>query len=475
MAEKQINVALATVDFSHASSWAAVPLKGQRIGIQELDPDAPQHLREYEGDGISPLAELVALGRYRPSIAEVNAAIAALDSVPGGDTITVIGAGQSLANGLYVRNDAATVTSFTPVPGSPIYQNGNVLILLANGSPDNWFIYNEDTLTGYYVGSDHPADPRDVTSWASLESGYDPAPTVTGGTSTIAAALAAKASISYVDTSIANAKVGLWNDRGNHDASGNDWPASGGSGTAGAILKGDVWTVSVAGTLGGAAVDIGDTVRAKVDAPGTTAGNWAIAETNVQQATESARGTLKVARSVDMESPTTTNDVDAVTPKKWYEGFTAALGTTGFRNAVRGVLLDGLSVASAAAVTAADSILVAIGKLQAQVTALRTIGTSGMIEVAKNKSYVLIYKTAFPGTVLNMQVVCDTGGTVTAAVKINGTAITGISAVSVSSTPATATATAANTYAAGATVELTLSANASAKNVRWTLAMLRTL
>lgn len=204
-------------------------------------------------------------------------------------------------------------------------------------------------------------------------------------------------------------------------------------------------------------------------------GDRAYADGITEQATESERGTLKVARSVDMESPTTTNDVDAVTPKKWYEGFTAALGTTGFRNAVRGVLLDGLSVASSAAVTAADSILVAIGKLQAQVTALRTIGTSGMIEVAKNKSYVLIYKTASPGTVVNMQVVCDTGGTVTAAVKINGTAITGISAVSVSSTPATATATAANTYAAGATVELTLSANASAKNVRWTLEMLRTL
>jgi hypothetical protein len=75
--------------------------------------------------------------------------------------------------------------------------------------------------------------------------------------------------------------VGLWDDRGNYDASGNAFPSSGGSGTAGAILKGDVWTISVAGTLGGVEVAAGDTVRALVDTPGTTASNWAIAETNL--------------------------------------------------------------------------------------------------------------------------------------------------------------------------------------------------
>lgn len=72
--------------------------------------------------------------------------------------------------------------------------------------------------------------------------------------------------------------VGLWDDRGNYDASGNVFPSSGGSGTVGAIVKGDIWTISVAGILGGTAVRIGDTVRAKVDSPGSTAGNWAIQE-----------------------------------------------------------------------------------------------------------------------------------------------------------------------------------------------------
>lgn len=86
--------------------------------------------------------------------------------------------------------------------------------------------------------------------------------------------VAAKA---YADTLV----VGLVDDRGNYDASVNTFPASGGSGTAGAILKGDLWTVSVAGTLGGTPVTAGDLVRALVDTPGQTAANWAVTENNI--------------------------------------------------------------------------------------------------------------------------------------------------------------------------------------------------
>ena len=76
--------------------------------------------------------------------------------------------------------------------------------------------------------------------------------------------------------------VGLWDDRGVFDASVNAYPSSGGSGTAGAILKGDIWTVSVAGTLPTAQlVEIGDVVRAVVDTPGNTQANWAIQQNNI--------------------------------------------------------------------------------------------------------------------------------------------------------------------------------------------------
>lgn len=78
--------------------------------------------------------------------------------------------------------------------------------------------------------------------------------------------------------------VGLWDDRGNFDASVDAYPSSGGSGTAGAILKGDIWTVSnlAGGTMPtGQVVNKGDTIRALVDTPGNTQANWAIGENNI--------------------------------------------------------------------------------------------------------------------------------------------------------------------------------------------------
>ena len=75
--------------------------------------------------------------------------------------------------------------------------------------------------------------------------------------------------------------VGLLDDRGDYYASVNTFPAAGGSGSAGAIKKGDVWLITVAGTLGGSAVEAGDVIRARIDTPGQTAGNWTITERNL--------------------------------------------------------------------------------------------------------------------------------------------------------------------------------------------------
>jgi hypothetical protein len=81
----------------------------------------------------------------------------------------------------------------------------------------------------------------------------------------------------YVD----NLLVGMLDDRGSYDASVNLFPSTGGSGIAGAILKGDMWYISVAGTLGGSSVNIGDSFRALVDTPGQTSSNWSILEGNI--------------------------------------------------------------------------------------------------------------------------------------------------------------------------------------------------
>jgi len=79
----------------------------------------------------------------------------------------------------------------------------------------------------------------------------------------------------WVDNKVA----GLLDLRGNYDASVNAFPTTGGSGTSGAILKGDFWYVSVAGVLNGVTVNIGDSFFALIDSP--TASDWQILESNL--------------------------------------------------------------------------------------------------------------------------------------------------------------------------------------------------
>jgi hypothetical protein len=62
----------------------------------------------------------------------------------------------------------------------------------------------------------------------------------------------------YVDTAMSAAYTyasglitAVVTDCGNWDASSNVYPSTGGTGTLGAILKGNLWFISVSGTLGG--------------------------------------------------------------------------------------------------------------------------------------------------------------------------------------------------------------------------------
>lgn len=75
--------------------------------------------------------------------------------------------------------------------------------------------------------------------------------------------------------------AGVENLRGVYNASGNTFPATGGSGVNGAILKGNTWKISVGGTLGGVAVEAGDVITALIDTPAQTAGNWFVTEKNM--------------------------------------------------------------------------------------------------------------------------------------------------------------------------------------------------
>lgn len=71
---------------------------------------------------------------------------------------------------------------------------------------------------------------------------------------------------------------GLLSFQGAADLTGNLFPTTGGRGTAGAILEGDTFVVTVGGTLCGTDVIAGDVIVAKIDTPGQACGNWIILE-----------------------------------------------------------------------------------------------------------------------------------------------------------------------------------------------------
>jgi hypothetical protein len=96
--------------------------------------------------------------------------------------------------------------------------------------------------------------------------------------------------------------LGLLDDRGNFDASGvgSPYPSTGGSGVAGAILKGDIWFVSVAGTIGTTVVPVGASVRALVNTPGQTPSNWDIIDAGLGYVAENVAN--KVSNGVDIST-----------------------------------------------------------------------------------------------------------------------------------------------------------------------------
>ncbi len=100
---------------------------------------------------------------------------------------------------------------------------------------------------------------------------------------------------------------------GGWDASGGTYPATGGTGAAGAIAKGNLWYITVAGTLPtGQVVEIGDTILALIDNPGQTQGNWLINQTNIgyvplNAAGGTMTGRISGAKSTNIASNTTTD------------------------------------------------------------------------------------------------------------------------------------------------------------------------
>lgn len=106
-------------------------------------------------------------------------------------------------------------------------------------------------------------------------------------------------------------------------------------------------------------------------------------------------------------------------------------------------------------------------------TIIKTIAGQLFIVVPADKTYVLISKAPYAGTILGVKGLNTSSGTLTAAVKINGTNVTGLSALAVTSTPQDATASAANTFVAGDRITFVVSSNSSGADLEVTLEMLK--
>ena len=268
--------------------------------------------------------------------------------------------------------------------------------------------------------------------------------------------------------------VGLFDDRGNYDASTGAYPSTGGSGGGGAILKGDVWTISVAGTLPGGDVDVGDELRALVDTPGVTASNWAVFEHNVSQATEGVRGTAQIAKQVDVEDAVTTIDTKIVTPLKFWQGAAQLLIETIFKDAVQNnVLLTDL-LSPTGDISTSDSVIDAFGKLQSSITSLKADAIHGEIITVINGTYTLVLDAKMAATINEISLE-TTAGTCTVAIQINGTNVTGMSAIAVTTTKGTSAATGANTIATSNKVTLVVSSASGATNLKFSMKMTKSL
>jgi hypothetical protein len=105
----------------------------------------------------------------------------------------------------------------------------------------------------------------------------------------------------------------------------------------------------------------------------------------------------------------------------------------------------------------------------------QTISLSFYLLTCSNITIALDAKAAFGYTIDSIRGLDLSAGTITAEVQINGTPVTGLTALSATTTAQDATATAANVVAAGDRVTLVLSSNAAATGMEFTLKSTRTL
>lgn len=150
-------------------------------------------------------------------------------------------------------------------------------------------------------------------------------------------------------------------------------------------------------------------------------------------------------------------DLPTVTVAKGGTNSTTALNSNRFMISSGGAIVEASAVTASRVVVSDTNGLPTASTVSSSVLTDSLIrGWDGFIEAATAKVYKVVAYAPVAGTI-NKAWFETVSGTLTAAVKINTTAVTSLSAVSVSGTGASTSATGANTFSAGDQITVTVS------------------
>ena len=203
--------------------------------------------------------------------------------IPGTDEKVKYDAGDPTAG--YVADKIIAGTGISVAEGAGANENK---LVVTNSAPDQTVAITAGTNITSVTGT-YPNFTVNAATQTTDISGKEDVANKSTSVTTDGTSDTKYPSVKAVKTYADNLVVGLLDYRGAYDVTGtNAYPATGGSGTAGAVLKGDMWIISVAGTMGTAVVQIGDSLIANVDTPAQTDASWNVLNGNIAYVPENA-------------------------------------------------------------------------------------------------------------------------------------------------------------------------------------------
>lgn len=138
------------------------------------------------------------------------------------------------------------------------------------------------------------------------------------------------------------------------------------------------------------------------------------------------------------------------------------------------VVLDGRAINSIAGIsTKQKNVLESFFGAGANLPSGLTASITGTIAAPANSTYTVLLSSPNALTINSLSIGLASG-TCTAALQADGSTVTGMGAIAVTSTPQTITSTAGNTLAVGKNITLVISAGSSPVNLNYTIATTKT-